>query len=43
MKNITAKLTVSLLALTIAGEAAAKEWKVSVWVKRRAFTEHDEK
>ncbi len=43
MKNITAKLTVSLLALTIAGEAAATEWNVSVWGKRRAFTEHVEK
>jgi TRAP-type C4-dicarboxylate transport system substrate-binding protein len=27
----------------IAGEAAATEWNVSVWGKRRAFTEHVEK
>ncbi|NVK15685.1 MAG: C4-dicarboxylate ABC transporter substrate-binding protein, partial [Rhodobacteraceae bacterium] len=27
----------------IAGEAAATEWNVSLWGKRRAFTEHVEK
>lgn len=31
------------LALTFAGEAVATEWNVSVWGKRRAFTEHVEK
>jgi len=35
----------SVVALTFAfvGEAAAVEWNVSVWGKRRAFTEHVEK
>lgn len=37
--------TTSAVALTFAfvGEAAATEWNVSVWGKRRAFTEHVEK
>ena len=37
--------TTSVVALTFAfvGEAAATEWNVSVWGKRRAFTEHVEK
>lgn len=43
MKNLSVKLTLSALALSIAGEAAATEWNVSVWGKRRAFTEHIEK
>ncbi|MEM7546616.1 MAG: C4-dicarboxylate TRAP transporter substrate-binding protein [Pseudomonadota bacterium] len=30
-------------AIAIAGEAMAVEWNVSVWGKRRAFTEHIEK
>lgn len=30
-------------ALAIAGEAGAVEWNVSLWGKRRAFTEHVEK
>lgn len=30
-------------ALAIAGEAGAAEWNVSLWGKRRAFTEHVEK
>lgn len=29
--------------IALAGEAAATEWNVSVWGKRRAFTEHVEK
>lgn len=29
--------------IALAGEAAATEWNVSVWGKRRAFTEHIEK
>ncbi len=36
-------LAVSALALTFAGEAFATEWNVSLWGKRRAFTEHVEK
>ena len=43
MKKLSVKLTLSALALSIAGEAAATEWNVSVWGKRRAFTEHIEK
>ena len=31
------------LGLVFAGEAVATEWNVSVWGKRRAFTEHIEK
>ncbi|KZY48720.1 C4-dicarboxylate ABC transporter substrate-binding protein [Roseovarius sp. HI0049] len=31
------------LGLVFAGEAVATEWNVSVWGKRRAFTEHVEK
>jgi len=31
------------IALAFAGEAAATEWNVSLWGKRRAFTEHVEK
>ncbi|MEQ5870372.1 C4-dicarboxylate TRAP transporter substrate-binding protein [Sagittula sp. NFXS13] len=38
--NFTTKLCVSALALSFATEAAATEWNVSVWGKRRAFTEH---
>ena len=43
MKKFAAKFTLTALALSIAGEAAATEWNVSVWGKRRAFTEHIEK
>ena len=43
MKNIVAKLTAVTLAAGLASQAAAKEWNVSVWGKRRAFTEHIEK
>ncbi len=40
MPNITAKLLTTALCVTFAGEALATEWNVSVWGKRRAFTEH---
>lgn len=43
MKSITAKLLTTAIAVTFAGEALATEWNVSVWGKRRAFTEHVEK
>ncbi len=43
MKTITAKLLTTAIAITFAGEALATEWNVSVWGKRRAFTEHVEK
>lgn len=35
--------TAACLGLGFAGEAFALEWNVSVWGKRRAFTEHIEK
>ncbi len=34
---------IAAAALAIAGEAGAVEWNVSLWGKRRAFTEHVEK
>jgi TRAP-type C4-dicarboxylate transport system substrate-binding protein len=34
---------VGALSVSFAGEALATEWNVSVWGKRRAFTEHVEK
>ena len=43
MRNIVAKMTAVSLAFGLAGQAAAEEWNVSVWGKRRAFTEHIEK
>ncbi|WP_299930486.1 C4-dicarboxylate TRAP transporter substrate-binding protein [uncultured Pelagimonas sp.] len=43
MKTITARLLTTAIAVTFAGEALATEWNVSVWGKRRAFTEHVEK
>ncbi|MBU2983179.1 TRAP transporter substrate-binding protein DctP [Lentibacter algarum] len=41
--NYLAKTAVAAVALSFATEAAATEWNVSVWGKRRAFTEHVEK
>ena len=43
MKKIVAKLTAVTLAVGLAGQAVSEEWNVSVWGKRRAFTEHIEK
>ena len=43
MSNLFGKLAVAALATAFAGEALATEWNVSVWGKRRAFTEHVEK
>ena len=43
MKSIFAKAAVAALAVGFATEAMADEWNVSVWGKRRAFTEHVEK
>lgn len=43
MKYIFTKLTAAALAFGLASEAMAVEWNVSVWGKRRAFTEHIEK
>ena len=42
-RNIFTTLTVSAVAIAFAGEALATEWNVSLWGKRRAFTEHVEK
>jgi len=35
--------TLTALSLTLASEAFAQEWNVSLWGKRRAFTEHVER
>ena len=43
MRNMVAKLTTMTLAVGLAGQAVSEEWNVSVWGKRRAFTEHIEK
>ncbi|WP_417722954.1 TRAP transporter substrate-binding protein DctP [Salipiger sp.] len=40
MKHLTTTLTVAAITAAFATEAAATEWNVSVWGKRRAFTEH---
>lgn len=38
-----AAVVAAAVSLGLAGEAAATEWDVSLWGKRRAFTEHVEK
>ncbi len=43
MKHLFGRVAVAALAVAFAGEAMATEWNVSVWGKRRAFTEHIEK
>ena len=43
MKRILGAVTLASLTLGVAAEAMATEWNVSVWGKRRAFTEHVEK
>ncbi|MBR9844231.1 MAG: C4-dicarboxylate ABC transporter substrate-binding protein [Rhodobacteraceae bacterium] len=43
MKKFMGKAAVAALAFGFASEAMATEWNVSVWGKRRAFTEHVEK
>jgi len=43
MKPIIGKLLATAVAFSFATEALATEWNVSVWGKRRAFTEHVEK
>ena len=43
MTSLTAKITVTAICATFATETLATEWNVSVWGKRRAFTEHVEK
>jgi TRAP-type C4-dicarboxylate transport system substrate-binding protein len=43
MKKYLSYTAVAAISLAFAGEAMATEWNVSVWGKRRAFTEHVEK
>ncbi|WP_415921644.1 TRAP transporter substrate-binding protein DctP [Tateyamaria sp. SN6-1] len=43
MKTYLSRAAVAALATAFAGEAVATEWNVSLWGKRRAFTEHVEK
>ncbi|SDI10886.1 TRAP transporter substrate-binding protein DctP [Lutimaribacter saemankumensis] len=43
MQKILSKVAVAAIATAFATEAMATEWNVSVWGKRRAFTEHIEK
>ncbi|PIE15749.1 MAG: C4-dicarboxylate ABC transporter substrate-binding protein [Rhodobacterales bacterium] len=43
MKHLLQRATIAALAFSFAGQAYATEWNVSVWGKRRAFTEHIEK
>ncbi|MEP2530597.1 C4-dicarboxylate ABC transporter substrate-binding protein [Shimia sp.] len=43
MRNLMSRTAIAALTLAFATEAMATEWNVSVWGKRRAFTEHVEK
>ena len=43
MNKILTAAVAAAAGFAIAGEAAATEWNVSLWGKRRAFTEHVEK
>lgn len=43
MKKYLGKLCLTVVAVSFAGEALATDWNVSLWGKRRAFTEHVEK
>ncbi len=43
MKKFLGRTAAAALTLAFASEAMATEWNVSVWGKRRAFTEHVEK
>jgi TRAP-type C4-dicarboxylate transport system substrate-binding protein len=43
MKHLLKSTAVVALTFAFVSEAAATEWNVSVWGKRRAFTEHVEK
>ncbi len=43
MRTILKSSAVAAVTLAFAGEALATEWNVSLWGKRRAFTEHVEK
>ncbi|MDR9392948.1 C4-dicarboxylate TRAP transporter substrate-binding protein [Roseovarius sp. SYSU LYC5161] len=43
MKKYLGLATAAAISLSFAGEALATEWNVSLWGKRRAFTENTEK
>ncbi|MFO7772137.1 MAG: C4-dicarboxylate TRAP transporter substrate-binding protein [Roseovarius gahaiensis] len=43
MQKLLAKTAVAAISIAFAGEAMATEWNVSLWGKRRAFTENTEK
>ncbi|WP_299350970.1 C4-dicarboxylate TRAP transporter substrate-binding protein [uncultured Shimia sp.] len=43
MRKLMSRTAVAALSLAFVTEAMATEWNVSVWGKRRAFTEHVEK
>ncbi len=43
MKYLVKTAAIAALSVAFVGEAAATEWNVSLWGKRRAFTEHVEK
>ncbi|MGR3520458.1 MAG: C4-dicarboxylate ABC transporter substrate-binding protein, partial [Roseovarius sp.] len=43
MQKYLSYTAVAAISLAFAGEAMATEWNVSLWGKRRAFTEHVEK
>ena len=43
MNKYLGRVAASAIVIAFAGEAMATEWNVSLWGKRRAFTEHVEK
>ncbi|MGD1871169.1 MAG: C4-dicarboxylate ABC transporter substrate-binding protein, partial [Neomegalonema sp.] len=43
MKRTYTRIIAAVVAAGFATEAMAVEWNVSLWGKRRAFTEHVEK
>lgn len=43
MQNLVGRVAIAAVVTAFAGEAMATEWNVSVWGKRRAFTEHVER
>jgi TRAP-type C4-dicarboxylate transport system substrate-binding protein len=43
MRKLLSHTAIAAISLAFAGEAMATEWNVSLWGKRRAFTEHVEK
>ena len=43
MRTLLSRTAIATLTLAFATEGMAEEWNVSVWGKRRAFTEHVEK